>query len=65
MNRRQIIAVVILDLVVLAEVFLAVYLAYQDQENFTLVFVVVFFATMIPTLIAGRFAIRRLGAGRS
>ena len=59
MNLRRIAGVLALDLAVLAELAAAMYFAHRgDPQEFTLTFVKVFFGLLIPTLAAGRFALR-------
>lgn len=57
----QVIRVIILDAVVLAELAFAVYAAdaLRDRWDFTLVFCFVFFGLLIPTLLVARFLTRR------
>ena len=59
LNARQRWAVVAMDVAMLAEVTVSVYLASQQPDEFTPVFMKVFFSMLIPTLAAGIFAIRR------
>ena len=59
LNARQRWAVVAMDVAMLAEVTLSVYLASKQPDEFTPVFMKVFFSMLIPTLAAGIFAIRR------
>ena len=59
MNPRHIAGVVALDLAVLAELAAAIYFAHGgDPQEFTLTFLKVFFGLLIPTLVAGRYALR-------
>lgn len=60
MNFRQKLAVVALDVAIIAEVCIGIYLGSQDPENLTPVFMKSFFAMAIPTLIVGTIIIRRL-----
>jgi len=59
LNGRQRLAVILLDVAMLAEVTLSVYMASRNPDEFTPVFMKVFFSMLIPTLIAGIYAIRR------
>ena len=59
LNSRQRLAVIAMDVAVLAEVTVSVYMASTSAEDFTAAFVKVFFAMCIPTVAAGVFAIRR------
>ena len=60
MNTRQKIALAVLNLLLIAELFIVMYLASKDLENMTLVFLKYFFILMIPTFIIGKIVIRRL-----
>jgi hypothetical protein len=57
-NLRHHLAVLCLDVAVLAEVTVSVYTASLDPELFTPVFLKVFFSMLIPTLLLGVGAIR-------
>lgn len=59
LNGRQRLAVILMDVAMLAEVTLSVYLASKQPDDFTPVFMKVFFSMLIPTIAAGIFAIRR------
>jgi hypothetical protein len=61
MTTRQRLALVALDVALLAEVTLSVYLASHNPDTFTPVFMKAFFGLALPTLVAGIVAIRRLG----
>jgi len=61
MNLRQKIAVVALNLLILTELSVSLYLAGQDQANLTSVFLKSFFAMIIPTFIVAKVVIKRLG----
>jgi len=54
MNKRQKIAVVILNILIITELFISMYLAHKDPENFSLVFFKYFFMMLIPTLILAK-----------
>ena len=60
MNINQKITVVILDLALIAELFVAMYLAHQTTDDFNATFCKVFFAMLVPTLAAGVTTIRCL-----
>ena len=60
LNMRQRLAVVALDVAMVAEVTLAVYLASRSADDFTAAFLKIFFAMLLPTLALALFAIRRL-----
>jgi len=61
-KRRQVIHVIILDVLILAELAFAVYVAdsMRGEYDFTLVFCAVFFGLIIPTIILSRAVMRRL-----
>lgn len=60
LNSRQRLAVILMDVAVLAEVTVSVYMASKSvDEDFTTVFMKAFFSMCIPTLAAGIYAIRR------
>lgn len=61
MNLPQKIAVVILNLTILTELSFSLYLASQDQANLTAIFLKCFFTMLIPTVIAAKVLIKRLG----
>lgn len=60
MNIRQRIAVAAVDVAVLIEMCLSVYLANGAHEEFTPLFFKFFFGMLVPTLIAACIAVRRL-----
>ncbi len=60
MNFRQKVAVGILDVVIIAEVCVSIYMGNRDPENLTPVFMKTFFILVIPTLILGRVIIKRM-----
>ena len=62
MNIMHLMLVICLNVLVLAELCMAMYMASADPENFTLVFVKVFFGMLIPTLVAGFYLKRKLGS---
>jgi hypothetical protein len=59
LNGRQRLAVIIMDVALLAEVTFSVYMASRLPDDFTAVFMKVFFSMFIPTIVAGIYAIRR------
>jgi hypothetical protein len=59
LNSRQRLAVILMDVAVLAEVTLSVYLASRQPDEFTPVFMKAFFTMFLPTLALGIYAIRR------
>jgi hypothetical protein len=60
MNFRQKVAVAVLDVLVIAELAVSIYIANQDTEDFTVVFFRVFLSLVIPTLVLAKVVIRRL-----
>ena len=60
MNFRQKVAVAILDVVVIAELFVSMYLATREPDNLTLVFLKSFLTMVVPTLLLGKVVIGRL-----
>ena len=62
MNFRQKVAVAILDITVIAELCVSMYLATHDPDNLTPVFLKSFLTMVIPTLLLGRVVIKRLGS---
>lgn len=52
--------VVLTDLAVIGELFLAMYLAHAHREQFTAVFAGVFFGLLIPTVAFSKLLLRRL-----
>jgi hypothetical protein len=60
-NRpRQWLLVIVMDLLVLAELCVAMYLAVASPEDFTETFIKAFFGMLIPTLGVGALAKRCL-----
>jgi uncharacterized ion transporter superfamily protein YfcC len=53
MNGKQWMVVIILDVLVLAELVIGVYVAGLHPDDFTLAFIKSFFGMLIPTLIIG------------
>ena len=60
MNTAQWLVVIAVDVLVLAELALAMYVAAGDPDHFTLTFLKTFFGLLIPTLIAGFLAKRMM-----
>lgn len=60
MNKRQKIALLIVNLVLIIELCLAIYLSSRDPENITPVFLQYFIFLIVPTFIISRFIIKRL-----
>jgi len=59
-SPRQWLLVIVMDVLVLAELCVAMYLATSSPEDFTATFIKAFFAMLIPTLVVGMLAKRRL-----
>lgn len=60
MNAHQKIAVVVMDILMIAELCVAMYLAYNNPEYFTPVFIKSFLVMLIPTLIVAWVVVKRL-----
>ncbi len=60
MNMKQKIAVVIIDVLIIAELCIAMYFAVRDPEDFNAVFFKVFLGMFIPTLAVGIPLVRKL-----
>lgn len=52
-------AVVLLDVMVLVELFVAMYFAGTHRQDFTLIFLCVFFGLAVPTFMLWRLAVRK------
>jgi len=59
-SPRQWLLVIVMDVLVLAELCVAMYLAVASAEDFTATFIKAFFGMLIPTLVVGALAKRRL-----
>jgi len=62
MNITQKIAVAVMDLAIIADLFVAMYLAHQAPAEFNATFCKVFFGLLLPILAAGITTIRCLRA---
>ena len=51
MNRWRVILLIITDVLIIAELFVAMYFAHQYRDQFSFVFIGVFFGLMVPTLL--------------
>ena len=60
MNGKQKLIVVVMDLLLLIELAVAVYLGYQQQENLTIIFLRTYVPAMLVTVILARIGIRKL-----
>ena len=59
-SPRQWLLVIVMNLLVLTELCVSMYMAAADPDDFTATFIRCFFGMLIPTLVAGFFAKRRL-----
>jgi hypothetical protein len=59
-NPRHWMLVIVMNVLVLAELCLSMYLAASTTEDFTATFIKAFFGMLIPTLVIGALAKRRL-----
>jgi hypothetical protein len=59
-SPRQWLLVIVIDVLVLVELCVAMYLAVAGAEDFTATFIKAFFAMLIPTMVIGALAKRRL-----
>ncbi len=57
--------IIVMDAVVIAEIFVGMYFASLDQDNLTVVFCRTFFSLLLPTLVIGFLARRRLKSRRA
>jgi len=57
---RHWLLVIVMDVLVLTELCVAMYLAASSPEDFTATFMKAFFGMLIPTLVIGALAKRRL-----
>lgn len=60
MNKRQKAAIIILDIIMIAQVAVAMGFAGANPDEFTPVFFKVFLAMFLPTIIIGFLVIRRM-----
>jgi hypothetical protein len=59
-SSRQWLLVIVMNLLVLAELCVSMYMAAADPDDFTATFIQCFFGMLIPTLVVGFFIKRRL-----
>jgi hypothetical protein len=59
-SHRHWMLVIVMNVLVLVELCLSMYLAVSSTEDFTATFIKVFFGMLIPTLVIGALAKRRL-----
>jgi|WetSurMetagenome_2_1015567.scaffolds.fasta_scaffold679934_1 hypothetical protein len=60
MNFRQKVAVAVLDVVVIVQLCVSMYLATREPDNLTPVFLKSFLTMVVPTLLLGKLVIGRL-----
>lgn len=60
MNWRQKIIIGVTDVLILAELTFAIYMANLNPEEFTSVFFKYFFAAFVPTIVVAIMLVRRL-----
>lgn len=60
MNIHKTIVVIIMDILLLAELCVSMYVASKTPETLTPVFIKYFFSMCIPTLILAKICVRRL-----
>jgi hypothetical protein len=60
LNGKQKLIVIVMDLLLLIELAVAVYLGYQHQENLTVIFLRTYVPAMLVTVILARISIRKL-----
>jgi hypothetical protein len=60
MNFRQKVAVAVLDVVVIVQLCVSMYLATREPDNLTPVFLKSFLTMVVPTLLLGKLIIGRL-----
>lgn len=60
MNIQQKATVAVLDILIIIELCISIYVSNKDPENMTLLFMKCFFLMAIPTLIAARVAFKML-----
>ena len=60
---RQKMVVVVMDVLLLVELTICVYLSHRDKESMVLVFLGSYVPLMLVTLLGARLAIRRMGKG--
>lgn len=60
LNFPQKISVAIMDILIIAELFLSIHWGQKDPENFTPLVFKYFFVMLVPTLIVARIVTKRL-----
>jgi hypothetical protein len=61
LNFRQKIVVILMNLFILAELTLSIYLGQRDQENMAAIFLTAFLPMVIVTLVLARVFVRKMG----
>lgn len=61
MNFRQKMVVILVNVLLLGELTLSIYLGHQDPENITIIFLRTFIPLVLCTLVLARILIRKLG----
>ena len=62
MNLKQKMVVVLMDVLLLAELAVAIYLGVRDPDNLTVIFLKTYVPTAAVTVVAARICIRRLAS---
>lgn len=60
MNFKQKIVLIVMDILILIELMLSIYLGYRNQENITVIFLKTYIPAVIVTIIIGRVLIKKL-----
>lgn len=60
MNFKQRIVLIVMDMLILIELMISIYLGYRNQENITIVFLKTYIPAVIVTIIVGRVFIKKL-----
>jgi hypothetical protein len=59
MNIRQKLVVIIMDVLLLVELGISIYLGYRNPEDLTIVFLKTYVPALIVTVVAARVMLRR------
>ncbi|KJS30150.1 MAG: hypothetical protein VR64_17690 [Desulfatitalea sp. BRH_c12] len=62
LNRKQRVVVVLMNVLLLIELTISMYLGQQDPANLTVVFLKTFLPMCVVTMVASRIVVRRLQA---
>lgn len=60
MNFKQRIVLIVMDMLILIELMISIYLGYRNQENITIVFLKTYIPAVIVTIVVGRVFIKKL-----